>query len=134
MLKLMQRHNASIKHMVFKQLSTLTRDWAYWDDMYQYAQKPSLAFEASNMGPEALKNVNLMGVLILSPAGQIVGFKGATLSNGKVLTPDMVLRYRTQVMVPLGAAHSAYTCGYAQPEDALLFMCASRISRSRSFK
>ncbi len=111
-------------------LNTLTRDWAYWDDMYRYAQKPTVPFEVSNMGPEALKNVNLMGVLILSPTGKTIGFKGMNLSNGKVLTPHVLVPYQSQLLAPLSAAQGVQTCGYARPEDVFILLCSNRISRS----
>ena len=111
-------------------LNILTRDWAYWDDMYQFAQKPSAAFVASNMGDSSIRNVGLIGVLVLSPNAKVVGFHGSVQSNAKALRAEDLLRFQAQLMAPLSDGPRAQQCGYLRPQDLLLFLCTSRISRS----
>lgn len=111
-------------------LNTLTRDWAFWDDMYQYALKPNAAFESSNMGVESMKNIGLIGVMVLSPEGAIVGFQGAVQSDAQALRAEDLTAYKAQLMAPLKEAQHGQQCGYLQPRSVLLFLCASRISRS----
>ena len=111
-------------------LNTLTRDWAFWDDMYEYVQRPTPGFESSNMGVESMKNIGLIGVMVLSPQAAVVGFQGATQSNAQALRVEDLLRYRPQLMLPLKDLQRGQHCGYVQPQSVLLFLCASRISRS----
>lgn len=111
-------------------LNILTRDWAFWDDMYQYAQKPNAAFESSNMGVESMKNIGLIGVMVLSTEGSVVGFQGAVPSDGQALRAEHLIAYKDALIVPLKNSQHAQHCGYLQPQSTLLFLCASRISRS----
>jgi diguanylate cyclase (GGDEF)-like protein len=111
-------------------LNTLTRDWAFWDDMYQYAQKPNSAFELSNMGVESMKNIGLIGVMVLSPKREVLGFQGLAQSDAQTLRAEYLLAYKDALLMPLQSAQHAQRCGYLQPQNAIIFLCASRISRS----
>ncbi|OYU44673.1 MAG: hypothetical protein CFE44_11670 [Burkholderiales bacterium PBB4] len=111
-------------------LNVLVRDWAFWDDMYFFAQKPNPEFVASNMGKESLKNAGLMGILVLAPEGWVVWFQGLPASNGQTLRLQDLAPYQVTWMSALTDQAISQSCGYLAPGGTLLFACASRISRS----
>lgn len=111
-------------------LNTLTKDWAYWDDMYQFARKPNAAFIASNLGAASLKHVDLLGVLMVSPQGELIGFKGLSQLNGHVLTPADFAPYQAEILATLTNDPSVRQCGYIQPKTSIVLVCSNRISRS----
>lgn len=57
-------------------LSNVTREWATWDDMYQYAETRAPAFEQSNLTESNFVQTRSAAVLVLNTAQQLVYGRG----------------------------------------------------------
>jgi diguanylate cyclase (GGDEF)-like protein len=118
-------------------LNTLNRDWAAWDDMYEFVLRPTPVFIASNLSDDALKNTGLHGVAVLSTSGSLVAFQTRPLSNGQTLQPQALDSIREVLISLLDVANQGGRCGYVVPPSAdaatpstLLLLCANPISRT----
>ncbi len=111
-------------------LYTLTKDWAVWDDMHQYLRQPTAAFAASNLGAASLKNVGLVGILVLSHRGEVVGFAGLTLANGRTVTAADFAPHHSGLLAMLAGGPWVRHCGYVPFDHTLVLMCGNRIARS----
>jgi sensor domain CHASE-containing protein len=52
-----------------KNMDTTLRDWAYWDDTYQFARDLNKNYVESNFLPETFKNLDLDAIIILNRKG-----------------------------------------------------------------
>ena len=53
-------------------LATVAKDWAYWDELYRFAEQPTDSFRQSNLAPSTLKNMDADLLLILKPDGSVI--------------------------------------------------------------
>lgn len=65
------------------QLSTIVRDNAHWDDLYQYMHKPTPAFIESSFADATLANVKVNAILIVNTKGETLVKKSLNNTNGK---------------------------------------------------
>ncbi|MGB9613098.1 MAG: CHASE4 domain-containing protein, partial [Candidatus Margulisiibacteriota bacterium] len=56
----------------FKQFDYTVRDWARWDDTYQFVEKPSQKYIFANLTNESFKNVNVDLMIFLNKEGKVV--------------------------------------------------------------
>lgn len=64
-----------IEHSV-DNLQSLTRDWAWWDDTYDFVQNRNRKYLRSNLVPSTYTETNLQAVAFFRPQGQIIWGKG----------------------------------------------------------
>jgi diguanylate cyclase (GGDEF)-like protein len=103
-------------------LEILMRDWANWDDMYQFAQKPNPAFVTSNMSAGSLQSASLNFVVIFDANGNTVAESAATPGEAKVEPSDLLTLIRK--------APPRQSCGLWQGPHQLLLLCWSAILQS----
>ena len=73
------------------QLGLSARDNAVWDDMYEYAAKPSLKFEVSSLSTEFYNSLKINVVFIINSLGEILYQRGYDYVNSKPLRiPDFL--------------------------------------------
>jgi|WetSurMetagenome_2_1015567.scaffolds.fasta_scaffold04918_4 signal transduction histidine kinase/sensor domain CHASE-containing protein len=53
-------------------LSSRLKDWAWWDDTYQYVQDKNSDYEDSNLGPNSISQVQVDMMVFLNLKGEIV--------------------------------------------------------------
>jgi len=111
-------------------VSALNHDWAFWNELYAHMQRPSPAFERSNIGPDAMQSSNLHAVLLMGLQGQVRGFGARAFSGGTVAKA-------TDLVVPLlrrWARHPQQPgrteCGLARLQSALCVVCWTGIVQS----
>jgi len=71
-----------------QQLATLTRNWATWDDIYEFMDDRNPDFVNSNLTDETLFGLRINFVIITDLAGNIVHVNGIDLETGTHLAPD----------------------------------------------
>ncbi|GEM_PF-1550217 len=73
-------------------LRFITRDWAEWDDMYQYVLSQdevfNTDFESSNMNLESFKRININLILIFNVSGNLVFGIGNDAGHERVFFPS----------------------------------------------
>ncbi len=111
-------------------MNLLTRDWAVWDDMFEFILRPTPAFVASNMSDESLKNAGLNAVMVISSNGTVVALKTRPLTNGSSLSLTDFEPFRPALIPLLDAGKPAGRCGYIKAQLTLLLLCASPVSHS----
>jgi sensor domain CHASE-containing protein len=85
-----QAINREIKH-----LDASTTDWAFWDDMYQYAQGQNKAFQETNLNELALDGLKVNLLYIFNPDQQLVWGMLYDLESQKEITaPDIADRLK----------------------------------------
>ncbi len=90
------------------QISTMTRDWAWWNDTYEFINDANPEYIASNPTDETLSGLRINLILFINNTGGIVFGKGYDLDNSsEVPIPDsfmallysnnsILLQYNTQ--------------------------------------
>jgi diguanylate cyclase (GGDEF)-like protein len=110
-------------------LNSLTRDWAEWSDMYDYARAPAAhaAWAKSAFDPQSLESADLSVVLVYGPQWQVL-----TRIQAKSQTQDIAVS--TQHLQDYEAASKAKPhgarCGIVDTNLGLLMQCWARIARS----
>ena len=65
------------------QLSTIVRDNAHWDDLYQYMHKQTPTFIESSFADATLANIKVNAILIVNTKGETLVKKSLNNTNGK---------------------------------------------------
>jgi diguanylate cyclase (GGDEF)-like protein/PAS domain S-box-containing protein len=55
-----------------KRLNNLIKDWAWWDDSYEFMAEPSREFLESNVTPDVFFNQSLDAMVFVTPGGDIL--------------------------------------------------------------
>lgn len=110
-------------------LSSQTRDWAEWTDMYAYARAPARyqAWAQSNLNGQALETADLSFVDILDAQGQALLSVRAPAPGETLRVPPEVRKQLTHSLQTPGAPAQ---CGLLPTAHSLSLVCASRITRS----
>jgi sensor domain CHASE-containing protein len=58
--------------------------WSMWDDAYNYVNKPTAAFEESNMGASAFTGMNIQVLVFVNNDGKIIKALGYDKASGKL--------------------------------------------------
>ena len=69
--KALERSRSSLDHQL-QQLAKVTRDWAFWDDTYEYLRTRNRAYEESNLVPTTFLNLGIDLFLLLDLEGRPV--------------------------------------------------------------
>jgi len=78
--KNVQRANDAFSDDI-NQLGTMTRDWAWWDDTYQFIEDNNPEYIESNPTDETLDGLRINLILYFNSTGEIVFSKGYDLEN-----------------------------------------------------
>ena len=111
-------------------VSAMNHDWAFWDQLYVYMQRPDKVFARSNIGTEAMQSSNLHAILLLDLKGQVSGFGARAFSNGSLarsgdLAAPLLRRWVRQPVQPRRTE-----CGLARLQLALCVVCWTAIVQS----
>lgn len=108
-------------------LTSQTRDWAEWTDMYEYAKAPAQhqAWAHSNLDGQALETADLSLVDILDGQGRVV--LAVRTTGTELRVPAEVRKQLAQAMQAPGATPR---CGLQPLAQELALVCVSRITRS----
>jgi signal transduction histidine kinase len=68
-----------------KRIATLCGDWAAWDAMYGYAEKPSKEFETESLPPGVVPESDLSLILILNRNREVIFHQGFDQSRGRFI-------------------------------------------------
>lgn len=75
------------------QLHSQTRDYAHWEDTYQFAISPNQSYIDTNISDEAFANLKINGFVVVDPKGKTIFRKGVDFATGKLWQfPDLLLR------------------------------------------
>ena len=75
------------------QLSTSVRDYAHWDDMYQFVHKKDPAFIKASLTDTVFFNFKINALFVINSEGEAVFQKGIDHTSGKAWRiPDLVLQ------------------------------------------
>lgn len=58
------------------QLSTVTRDYAHWDDTYNFIDKPDPKYIKSNLNDVTFSNLKINAIILINLNGDVVFKKG----------------------------------------------------------
>jgi diguanylate cyclase (GGDEF)-like protein len=110
-------------------LTSQTRDWAEWTDMYEYVRAPARHAEwvKSNLNGQALETADLSFVDVLNGQGHVVLAVRMPAPAEDWRVPAEV---RKQLVQSMQAPGAAARCGLLPSAQSLSLVCASRITRS----
>lgn len=91
---LLQVDNASsLLKDQYEQLSTVTRDYAHWDDTYQYMANRNLTFVESNLNDNNFLNLKINAIILVDANGKVIFKKGLNYVTATPWhIPDLLLR------------------------------------------
>ncbi|WP_136809645.1 diguanylate cyclase domain-containing protein [Desulfosediminicola flagellatus] len=72
-------------------LDTYCKDWAFWDDTYEYIETIDSEFEQSNLESESFSSGGLNLIILVDASGSVVWEGGYDLENEKDITPEPIL-------------------------------------------
>ena len=62
-------------------LNSILKDWAYWDDTYNFINDRNPNYMTVNLNEESLENLNLNMMLFVNRSGELVGYEDFDLSD-----------------------------------------------------
>ena len=65
------------------QLSTVTRDYAHWDDTYSFIDNPDPKYIKSNLNDVTFSNLKINAIILINLKGEVVFKKGVDFNTGK---------------------------------------------------
>ena len=83
-----------------KRIATLCYDWAAWDAMYDYAEKPTREFEAESLPANVVPESDLSLVLIMNQNQQVIFHQGFDQESGRYVK----FQLQNKVALPCGKA------------------------------
>jgi sensor domain CHASE-containing protein len=91
---LLQLDNASsLLKDQYEQLSTVTRDYAHWDDTYQYMDRRNSSFVESNFNDTTFTNLKINAIILVDSNGKAIFKKGLNYATATPWhIPDLLLR------------------------------------------
>lgn len=110
-------------------LTSQTRDWAEWTDMYVYAQAPQRhqTWAQNNLNAQALDTADLSFVDVLDAHGQVLL---AVRAAGDVADVRLDATLRESLAQALALPSAPTRCGLVPLAQGLALLCAGRIARS----
>ncbi|MFA6074964.1 MAG: CHASE4 domain-containing protein [Negativicutes bacterium] len=105
-----------------------TKDWAIWDDAYQYMQSRNPGF-VSNFHENTFINVGINYVICLNKDGRILTAVGYDLKNKRsIAVPDDLIKKLSPKVLETFADSSGIVAGYAKVDDKVLMLAAVPIN------
>ena len=68
-----------------QRVDAVARDWAAWDDTYQFVQDGNEAYRRSNLGDQTFHDIGINLLLIADSSAQVVWSKALDLTTGEAL-------------------------------------------------
>lgn len=62
-------------------LNSILKDWAYWDDTYNFINDRNPAYVTANLNEESLENLSLNMMIFINQTGEVVGYGDFGLTN-----------------------------------------------------
>lgn len=62
-------------------LNSILKDWAYWDDTYNFINDRNPTYVTVNLNQETLENLSLNMMLFVNQSGEVVGYEDANLMD-----------------------------------------------------
>lgn len=95
----MARNVKRIENIVgrdLENLKTVTIDWAFWDDTYNFAEDLNAAYSRINLQPDTLGALKITAIVFLSPTGNVRVFRqnpteGGTISLSWIRSKGQIL-------------------------------------------
>lgn len=111
-------------------VSTLSRDWARWDALYDHMQRPDPVFVRSNIGPAAMQESSLHAVLLLDAQGHAKGFGARPFSNAEKVNVAELTEVVHPRWLSQGDSAALPECGLTHLSRTLTAVCWKGIVRS----
>ena len=110
-------------------LTSQTRDWAEWTDMYAYAQAPQRhrVWAQANLNAQALDTADLSFVVVLDAHGRVLL---AVRTAGDAADVHMDAALHASLVQALARPDAPTRCGLVPVAQGLALVCAGRITRS----
>jgi sensor domain CHASE-containing protein len=91
---LLQVDNASsLLKDQYEQLGTVARDYAHWDDAYQYMVNRNRTFVESNLNDTTFSNLKINAIILVDASGKAIFKKGLDYTTATPWhIPDLLLR------------------------------------------
>jgi diguanylate cyclase (GGDEF)-like protein/PAS domain S-box-containing protein len=91
---LLQMHSATgLLNEQVDQLSSVTRDYAHWDDAYEYMEKRNPSFVESNLNDTTFANLKINAIILIDANGKAIFKKGLNYETATPWhIPDLLLR------------------------------------------
>jgi len=122
MNRVVQSIEAGLSH-----LSNLTRDWAVWTEMYNYALKPNAAWAKDNIGTHAMEPADLSLVMVFDGKGKLILQTTRGQGGGRLNLPNLQASAYPDF---LKKKRDAPGCGLMQTDVGLMMTCWANIKRS----
>lgn len=103
------------------------KDWAYWDDSYEFVNQPNDRYIQSNFLPESLKNVNVEAVYMLKLDHSVLFYKNLTTQKSPF---NETLNFIKENKILNNLHAQTAKCGFNQVLEELHLFCATPISKS----
>ncbi|MES2354295.1 MAG: diguanylate cyclase [Pseudomonadota bacterium] len=108
-------------------LDLMTRDWANWDDMYRFAEKPTsptgVAFLESNLSTPSLLNASLSLVMVFDRTKQTIGYRSIEPGTGNVRDLGLFLPEKAKFLTLFLNPTNERNCGVMEIDSKMLMVC-----------
>jgi sensor domain CHASE-containing protein/nitrogen-specific signal transduction histidine kinase/CheY-like chemotaxis protein len=113
-------------------LSEKTADWAVWDDIYNYMERPNPEFVEKNFLPRTFTDLKVNYLMLVAPSGELVLGKGYDLENGTTLPvpDDLVQQLRADSPLLKHSTPNSSLQGILSIRDGTLLVSARPILTS----
>ncbi len=117
-------------------LALMNKDWANWDDMYQFAENPdekqNIAFLKSNLSTASLVNASLSLVVIFDRTGQQIGYRSVAPHTGEERDIGLFSPEKKEFLTRFIHPPTGGNCGLMESKPTLLMVCWRPILRTNS--
>lgn len=104
------------------EVTTVTVDWATWNDMYRYVEEPDPVWEAENLA-WLYEDLGFSSVVVLNLAGDVV-YQGGRIADW---TADLRANTLARLLSDLSENPEALALVYEETDNALYWVAAAHI-------
>ncbi len=123
---------ARVLHINAEELSRLARDWAVWDDTYEFMQGKNPEYLERNLIPEKFSTLEVDWLAMFDPQGRSVLERHFHISRGlEEHLPGEVLDLLNETSLAGGACPTSGAAGFATISNTIFILAAVPIMTSK---
>jgi diguanylate cyclase (GGDEF)-like protein len=108
-------------------LNTTAQDWSVWNDMYQFALKPNMAWAEENIGLTAMATADLSMFVVYDRDQSMLTLVTRDAQGGQLALPNFL---NSPFATHFKQANLTPGCGLMPTDAGLMLSCWARIKRS----
>ncbi|MBU0611973.1 PAS domain S-box protein [Patescibacteria group bacterium] len=124
-----ERVKDALNNEIF-QLSSTLRDWAYWDDTYEFVEDQNQDFLDANLNINSIANIRLNGMVFLNSKGEIIFRKMIDVDTSQEISSKNIALYvlENSKITTFTNSEKIYSGIISIPEGPMLFSASQILS------